>query len=345
MADRPNSSKAEGSILNNQLEFYSLSPQIGDKAPVIIVLEEMGTSSSNLLDEDDAKRNVLANKSLYELNTTELKILLENNPLKLEEIKVVGQSMKEQLKKNSDAAADQKTSWFYADDANSPQATLAAHLHTESKDLAKIRFSLVPSKLKEPIFWQATFLLLEERLEEYNDRFQSQLEDEEWTACEQSHDDTSLYSSDDDDDDDDASYVDNDNGSYYGNGEGLPYEQMSETTIEHELAKRDEQILDLMKQVEALQNALQQKEQQTKSQQHRHPGEWVMHEDCKEFLEYPEEIKENFRKEKQRRIRQVCDEMKFIVDSDKIEDSNGQWSCCGTTTYKAPCICKVRNER
>ena len=62
-----------------------------------------------------------------------------------------------------------------------------------------------------------------------------------------------------------------------------------------------------------------------------------MSQDSIQFLEYPQDAKVALRTEKQKRLKRVQDEMKFILDSDNIEDSHGEWSCCKKTNYFDEC--------
>ncbi|KAL7545330.1 hypothetical protein ACHAWF_008679 [Thalassiosira exigua] len=68
-----------------------------------------------------------------------------------------------------------------------------------------------------------------------------------------------------------------------------------------------------------------------------HSGTWEMHQDCKEFLKLDDHLKENLRKEKEKRLKEVLDQMKFILDTDYIKDSYGKWTCCGKEEYNADC--------
>jgi hypothetical protein len=68
-----------------------------------------------------------------------------------------------------------------------------------------------------------------------------------------------------------------------------------------------------------------------------HSGTWEMHQDCKEFLKLDDHLKENLRKEKEKRLKEVLDQMKFILDTDDIKDSYGKWTCCGKEEYNADC--------
>lgn len=69
--------------------------------------------------------------------------------------------------------------------------------------------------------------------------------------------------------------------------------------------------------------------------QQSHKGNWEMHPDCKEFMKLDDHLKENLRKEKEKRLGEVLSQMKFILDTDDIKDSYGSWSCCGEEKYEA----------
>ena len=69
----------------------------------------------------------------------------------------------------------------------------------------------------------------------------------------------------------------------------------------------------------------------------KHKGEWEVHPDCKEFMKLEDHLKDNLRNEKQKRLNEVRSQMKFILDTDNIEDSYGKWTCCGQEEYKAEC--------
>lgn len=71
--------------------------------------------------------------------------------------------------------------------------------------------------------------------------------------------------------------------------------------------------------------------------QHPHSGSWEMHPDCMDFMKLDDHLKENLRKEKEKRMNEVRSQMKFILDTDDIKDSNGKWSCCGKEEYEAEC--------
>ncbi|KAL9188678.1 hypothetical protein ACHAXT_007056 [Thalassiosira profunda] len=73
------------------------------------------------------------------------------------------------------------------------------------------------------------------------------------------------------------------------------------------------------------------------AQHNPHTGTWTMHPDCGEFMKLDDHLKDNLRKEKEKRLNEVLSQMKFILDTDDIKDSYGKWSCCGKEEYGADC--------
>ena len=67
----------------------------------------------------------------------------------------------------------------------------------------------------------------------------------------------------------------------------------------------------------------------------QHSGKWEMHADCKEFIKLDNHLKENLRKEKEKRMNEVLSQMKFILDTDEMKDTYGKWTCCGKEQYEA----------
>lgn len=270
---------------------------------------------------------------LHDLLDSELEELLETKPLSLKELRDVGWAI--QKRRSSPQAG------YYSHDADGPEAQLAARLNAANTDLAKQRFKLVPSKLKEPIFWEATILLVRERLVEHNERCRLQLLDSKSKTTNGSSLSKSASSSSIPDD--------------------QRVDEEVEQTLYSRLALREFEITALKEQISELQELLLATTSTTPSSSSRkasqeeppprrngkkatqeeppppHNGKWIMAKDSKEFLEYPEEVKSNMRGEKQRRLRQMRNDMKFILDSDNIADTNGHWDCCGAQSYQASC--------
>ena len=64
-----------------------------------------------------------------------------------------------------------------------------------------------------------------------------------------------------------------------------------------------------------------------------------MEKESQEFLALDEEIKSKLRDGKEQRLRDVKEQMKFIIDSDDVKDTRGKWDCCGSRDYTSPCAC------
>ena len=255
-------------------------------------------------------------KDLFELSDNELEVLLTLRPWSKEEVLVASRAV--------DQSEGRKVG-FYSKEQDSPEAALAVQINGLSKELATLRFSLVPSRLKEPVFWESVFAILNERLEEYNAQCESSMEMEEgdpraagsssgkrngYDRPHPSHP-TKVSTSFPDDEEE------------YSSSSSLSLV----SDLKRQIVVKDKQIAALQRQLEEFQ-AL---------SQASHRGEWVIDKDSRDFLSYPTEVKENMRKEKQKRLQQVQREMKFILDSDNVEDSNGKWACCGQTEYRSQC--------
>ena len=73
--------------------------------------------------------------------------------------------------------------------------------------------------------------------------------------------------------------------------------------------------------------------QQKKQNKKQHTGTWIVSKDSLEFLALPAEAKLALRSEKQKRLKKVAEEMNFILDSDTLDATHGQWDCCHSTQY------------
>jgi hypothetical protein len=296
---------------------YLFSDQKKDPKKDPKKFKRMGQSASRPGSEDDKRQWKQGKKSdLYELLDCELEELLQGKPLTLEEIRHVGRSIQRRRQAPQEG--------YYAQDADAPDAQLAARLNAASRDLAKQRFLLVPSRLKEPIFWEATIALVQERLVEHNARCQLELEEPRRDRAT--------------------------NATLRKETSSIPDDQRIDEkvdeTLRSKLALKDFEISALKQQVDELQQLLLTISSSSSSsspsttfhqEQPSHEGNWIMDKDSADFLEYPEEIKTNMRSEKKRRLRQIRNDMKFILDSDNVEDTNGHWDCCGAQEYHLSC--------
>jgi len=78
----------------------------------------------------------------------------------------------------------------------------------------------------------------------------------------------------------------------------------------------------------------------TTTSKSKHAGTWIMDKESQEFMALDGEIKAKLRDGKQKRLNDVLEQMKFILDSDDEKDSRGKWDCCGATTYRS-CYCQL----
>jgi len=286
-------------------------------------------------------------EDLYALSDLQLKRLWEDRPLSLEEIKQAAKSLTapEHLASGEKedvylpglyylpAASSSHSSTRRPDPTN--ETALAVRLCQLLNELALLRFRLVPTRLKEDKFWMATLLLLKERLVEYNAARDDNLDDEEEELLDNNNNHKSQNAK-------------------MMNGSGGKKNHNSTTDgLERQIKIQKVQIAKLKRQVQELEAKLEmasrknsstqqpQPHNHTNNNNHKapphHKGSWSMDPDSKEFLEYPEEVKENLRAEKQKRLEQVRKEMKFILDSDEIHHTNGKWDCCGQDKFHASC--------
>jgi hypothetical protein len=64
-----------------------------------------------------------------------------------------------------------------------------------------------------------------------------------------------------------------------------------------------------------------------------HKGRWIIDKDCRDFLSLDEEVKKQLRGGKKKRIQDILNELRFILDSDDEREARGHWECCGNNEY------------
>jgi len=275
---------------------------------------------------------------LFKLSDRHLKLLWEDRPLSLNEIQHAAKSLPTSSVAGSSEDGDDDVEdpeflsglhYFrnsIGDDEESPESKLAGRLCQVLNELALIRFRLVPTRVKEDKFWIATLMLLKDRLVEYN------------ASRDPSYKEI-LYSDGDDD-----AVVRQTN----GKATKTTVNGNSSRHLERQVQVQKVQIAKLERQIQKLEAALaaasaNSGKPDTKSKPSKekaaptHKGSWQIHPDSKEFLQYPEEVKQSLRAEKQRRLEQVRQEINFILDSDEIHHTNGKWDCCNEQSYHASC--------
>jgi hypothetical protein len=103
------------------------------------------------------------------------------------------------------------------------------------------------------------------------------------------------------------------------------------------LLEKDAEITVLRKKLAAAETAI--KELKTYSGKHQetkgatHGGKWVVDKDCQEFLSLDQETRDKLREGKKKRLEDVLEQMKFILDGDTVSFTRGKWDCCGQTSY------------
>jgi hypothetical protein len=179
-----------------------------------------------------------------------------------------------------------------------------------SPELSQLRFNLVPSRTTEDVFWEAVFSILHQK------------------GTNAQHDLNGLPP------------------------KKLPQQALrrmesgNSSVVEelrHKLIRRNQEIARLHHELSEMKQRIARMEatfsknvvKKTNTIPSCHKGKWMMDKDSIEFLEYPDELKSNLRDQKQKRLEQIRANMKFILDTDNVEDSNGFWDCCGQTSYNA----------
>ena len=248
------------------------------------------------------------------------------------------------------ATAGATSQGFYADDGHyAKDVKLAMRILSASDHVRHLRFRLVPARLKEPIFWSSLLGILrygkgwvlvaeEERLAEHNQKHHQQ--QETLVVVEQS------------------SGTNDTNADIAANNE-------TESLRRH-IRQRDVEVAQLRRALEASRAKIRslEKEVANKAAEPRkqgtvsapaaasassasplptasaHKGEWIMDRDSQDFLALDEELKANLRGEKAKRLREVREQMRFILDTDDVACSNGEWSCCKKKEYGCKgCAC------
>ena len=195
--------------------------------------------------------------------------------------------------------------WYHnVNDSKEDSQTAIAIYLLQNSNLKNLRFKLVPSKLKEDAFWYSIFFLCMTSQEQYQLVHTSDGECSEKSSKElyklvkcQSQDIVKLQ------------------------------QKIQELQLELKEALEHPQRVVTQPMVENVPE----KERKT------HTGTWIMEKESIEFLQLDEEIKKKLRDGKQKRLQDVHEQMKFILDSDDVKDSRGKWDGCGCDSYGGEC--------
>ena len=252
----------------------------------------------------------------------------------------------------------------YPDQSEDELTSLCFRILRVSPTMAKLRFRLVPTKLKEHVFWSALWTILYQTLQQQEDDAEEQdingnsSNDITATTTPSNTQQRSFFTSPfSPKNGNNATTANNDNADIDREFADFSRKRAEETifTLRRTIEKQEWKIEELQKELEnrnggkgsQTESAAQttppavaalSPKKSASSATNPHVGPWVMDSDSKDFLEYPEELKVNLRMEKQKRLQEVKEQMKFILDSDNIEDSQGSWKCCGQKEYNAVCL-------
>ena len=243
------------------------------------------------------------------------------------------------------ATAGSTSQGFYADDGHyATDVKVAMRILSASDHVRHLRFRLVPARLKEPLFWSSLLGILrygkgwvlvaeEERLAEHTQKHQQQE-----ALVERS------------------------------SGGGATADNANETeSLRRHIRQRDVEVAQLRRALEASRAKIRSLEKEVANKTveatkprtasapaapasassasplptaSAHKGEWIMDRDSQDFLALDEELKANLRGEKAKRLRDVREQMRFILDTDDVACSNGEWSCCKKKEYGCEgCAC------
>ena len=184
-----------------------------------------------------------------------------------------------------------------------------------SPTLKLLRFKMVPAKLSENYFWNAVFYLLLN-----NDQYDAETVTDAGTS--------------------NGNANGNANGQTLLNSPQLHLANNSDTAIHTIVAQKDEEIAQLKQQLlQAKAQAQAQAQQTATGGTPTHNGKWIMSKESLEFLSLDDEIKQKLRDGKNKRLADMQEQMKFILDSDHVKDSSGSWNCCGGKDYQGQCSC------
>lgn len=301
--------------------------------------------------------------NLEELSATELKDLVDEMEISREDLIAASRAIRRghhpspppppagaatESSAAAAATAGATSQGFYADDGHyATDVKVAMRILSASDHVRNLRFRLVPARLKEPIFWSSLLGILrygkgwvlvaeEERLAEHNLKHQQQ-----------------------------EALVEQSSGTNDTNAEIAANETES---LRRHIRQRDAEVAQLRRALEACRAKIRSLEKEAANKAAEatkqgtvsapaapasassaspllptasaHKGKWIMDRDSQDFLALDEELKANLRGEKAKRLRDVREQMRFILDTDDVACSNGEWSCCKKKEYGCKgCAC------
>jgi len=249
------------------------------------------------LSEDDLRHRVL------DMNITREDILSINKMLKMD---------------NSGHYARYREGGYFdifnGEDDVRERVSVAVLLLQISPQLRSLRFKMVPARLLERNFWIAAFCLLEEGRPSFK----------KVTAA------TVKYKAE---------------------------EKSTGTSViellclqEHNPQQENLEIIQLREKVALAQRALEKMKLEmvtlekvdpkptagvaSTSTKKSHSGKWIIDKNSQEFISLDDDVKKQLRENKTKRMAEVMEQMKFILDTDDLSSSYGRWECCGKNVYQ-----------
>lgn len=275
---------------------------------------------------------------LWEMDDAALDALLtRRGSLTCDEIRTLARTGYVRTAASRQNAAASGLHFYEHDDAHAREDHREIRLATRLcriPDVSRLRFRMVPSRVSEDVFWQAVFAALRERL------------------VADDHNNTTTTTTDNHDEQESDRKT--------SDGEETRALRRKVQSQNAEIAALKKQVADLQRQSDRKQQHQHHKTHPSSPSghavtngtssspsrhhpHHQHRGRWIVddhghdRDDVREFLELPSDVKTALRREKQRRLETVREEMRFILDHDDDDDAKGgHWDCCGATSYHAP---------
>jgi len=208
-----------------------------------------------------------------------------------------------------------------------------------SPEIRALRFKLVPAKLSEYRFWSAVFFLLENCTPDSLGSTTLLLKVPTKVSNEHLNNNTEVDSTQIQDPTTKATTGTSINGSTGSTNVSSSIIQRKDkelASLRHQLAKTKEELSLLQEQYAQLK--LDSESAKSSGTCSTHRGKWIKSQESLEFAALDEELKEKLREGKKQRLKDVEEQMKFILVSDDVKDSNGKWDCCGETVYSSTCV-------
>jgi len=340
------SSRKNNAICEKTILCIPSVPNISNSDTSLLNVNVSSPKNDDHHDHDAAKTSFLSTQMTTEKITHE--ISKYEKELTFSNILQTSREIAQQTVCNSAASAQETNvhKWYFHNSdgeevLNDASLQNAIVILSVSQNMRQLRFRMVPAKLSEARFWNTVFHILDSDTAKSRPQSQSQ--------SSQHHDHSNASESTSDHADDSKS----NNSHLTIDATNRKEDEMRNISVEKQLETALEKIHYLERELE------QQKLNNTKLsttttipmdsspatnhnniiKKKNHKGNWVMDKECKEFLELDETLKQNLREGKQKRLKEVLDQMKFILDSDSLQDTTGYWDCCKANSYIHPCVC------